>query len=108
MYGRATRTSITVVSKFPTKTWGAAHARTVDTRRSSPQLPRAPGNEANLGIARASLDTLDHVVTQRGRLELERATSNNLIGQGLGLEQNVPTAKAASCHFDPRGGEVSP
>ena len=23
-----------------------AHARTVDTRRSSPQLPRAPGNEA--------------------------------------------------------------
>ena len=43
MYGRATRTSIT---KFPTKTWGAAHARTVDTRRSSPQLPRAPGNEA--------------------------------------------------------------
>ena len=46
MYGRAARTSITVVSKFPTKTWGAAHARTVDTRRSSPQLPRAPGNEA--------------------------------------------------------------
>ena len=38
MYGRATRTSITVLSKFPTKTWGAAHVQTVDVRRSSAQL----------------------------------------------------------------------
>ena len=36
MYGRAPRTSTTVVSKFPRKTWGAAHVWTVDTRRSSP------------------------------------------------------------------------
>ena len=41
MYGRATWTSVTVVSKFPTKTWGAAHARTVDTRCSFLQLPSA-------------------------------------------------------------------
>ena len=27
MYGRATRTSITIVSKFPRKTWGATHAQ---------------------------------------------------------------------------------
>ena len=31
MYGHATRTSITVVSKFPRNTWGATHARIVDT-----------------------------------------------------------------------------
>jgi len=35
MYGRATRTSITVVSKIPRKTWGATHAQTVYTRCSS-------------------------------------------------------------------------
>ena len=34
IYGRATRTSIAVVSSSPTKTWGAAHAQTIDTRRS--------------------------------------------------------------------------
>ena len=32
IYGRATQTSITVVSMFPRKTWGATHAQTVDTR----------------------------------------------------------------------------
>ena len=65
MYGRATRTSITVVSKFPTKTWGAAHARTVDTRSSSPHLPRAPGNEAKGDVVRR----LYHVhVCQREKL----------------------------------------
>ena len=36
MHNHTTRTSITVVSKFPRKTWGTTHARTVDTRRSSP------------------------------------------------------------------------
>ena len=36
MYSCATRTSTTVVSKFPRKTRGAVHAWTVDTRRSSP------------------------------------------------------------------------
>ena len=32
MNGRATWTSITVVFKFPRKTWGATHVQTVDTR----------------------------------------------------------------------------
>ena len=63
MYGRATRSSITVVSKFPTKTWGAAHARTVDTRRSSPQLPRAPGNEAKQVMTFAAGESTLRVTT---------------------------------------------
>ena len=52
MYGRATQTSVTVVFKFPRKTWGAKHTRTVDTRHSSPiffiffNFFRAPGNDA--------------------------------------------------------------
>ena len=41
MYSHATQTSITVLSKFPRKTWGGVHARTVDTRHPSPILPSA-------------------------------------------------------------------
>jgi len=35
MYGRATRTSNTVVSKIPRRPWGATHAQTVYTSGSS-------------------------------------------------------------------------
>ena len=67
MYGRATQTSITVVSKFPPKSWGAVHAQTVDTRRPYPIFFQVPGNKvSNLII------TVCCVVQVNGRLKVKQ------------------------------------
>ena len=49
LYGRATRTSIAVVSKFPRKAWGAMHVHTVDATCFSPIFVERLGTSLGLG-----------------------------------------------------------
>jgi len=76
MNGRATRTSITVVSKFPRKIYGATHVQTVNTRPIS-LLPCRLGTRLvlatlNVHACLYSVPNSVHTVSMRGPFSSER------------------------------------